>query len=572
MSESAQLPLGFSTPASEGGEEIVETLPPFDHGYFDALAAIGFAALADTYFDTPQTPLIRRTPAGFAITYRKQLRDRPQRHWLKYSVAASWQSKSWWVDGKALIKDAPFVKDSEPANTVNANQGRGGDKIKPYQALIETEGAEQSTVGDSFSLVTTADGVRKEPKPLRILYGAINKYCDGDWLNLAIYVCRHLGLELLEGSFEDDKITFNNAVLPQGSKGANSSNSYSITGSSLSVRISRALSRYTCLAVAGLVYASTGSTSAGFAVPVPGDMRLSSLHLIVRDNRARWTGTGFFFSYDNYLNYLKLLLRYNLERYALYSVAGANFIELGSAPSPAGSWQFAVPQHRYSEMSAECLQILLYRWKKATTPKVGSPPSINREAVRLLVRGFEHSDPASAAQGYLGYIADVGFSSERPFYPLYQTFFEEIMEYRYSDLLAAFRQEDVRAFVNLVRQETYSAVYHPPEQADSQPNYQMMRRLREVQSTEDLVQALVEIAIERGTSKLASAKGNRDTLKYLAMPFEPSITRLVELAEQTQNPRLIAQLVLAFALCRRENESVPQDKESGFEDSIADAA
>ncbi len=547
MSESAQLPLGFSTPASEGGEEIVETLPPFDHGYFDALAAIGFAALADTYFDTPQTPLIRRTPAGFAITYRKQLRDRPQRHWLKYTIPASW--KSGLKEG--TTRKAPGWDDKN---------------------LISTEGAAVDTSEDTTVTVSIGNKTIEIPRPDRKLYGTINKLGKPDWVNLCVYACRHRGLELIDGTFQEQSITFNSIVLPQGSKGGNASNSFSIGNSSLPKSLSRSMSRLTCLAVAGLLKASTGQIPDGFALPVPRDMRLSYLERLVDDNRRRIISNGFFFPYDNYLNYLKLLLRHHLRPKALECVAGASFIELGAAPSPAGSWQFAVPQHRYSEMSAERLHMLLYRWKKATTPKVGSPPSINREAVRLLVRGFEHSDPASAAQGYLGYIADVGFSSERPFYPLYQTFFEEIMEYRYSDLLAAFRQEDVRAFVNLVRQETYSAVYHPPEQADSQPNYQMMRRLREVQSTEDLVQALVEIAIERGTSKLASAKGNRDTLKYLAMPFEPSITRLVELAEQTQNPRLIAQLVLAFALCRRENESVPQDKESGFEDSIADAA
>ena len=543
MSEPAQLPLGFSTPSPDTAEEVTETLPPFDHGYFDALAAIGFAALADVYFDTPETPLIRRTPAGFAITYRNEPRERPRRHWLKYTVPASWSGK---LDDGTTKKAA----------------GWDGE------TLISTEGAAMDTSDDSTTSITVGNNVFEVKKPDRQLYGVINKLGKPDWVNLCVHACRHRGADLLEGTFEEDSVTFNSIVLPQGSKGGNAGNAFSIGNSSLPKSVSRSVSRLTCLAVAGLLYGATGNIPEGFALPVPKYMRLESLRGIVSDNRLRFISGGFFFPYDNYLNYLKLLLRHKLEPHALDSVAGANFIELGAAPSPAGSWQFAVPQHRYTETSAERLQILLYRWKKATMPKVGSPPSINREAVRLLVGGFEHSDPAAAADGYLGYIGDAGFSSERPFYPLYQTFFEEIMAHEYSDLLAAFRQEDVRAFINLVRQETYSAVYHAPGQADGQPNYQMMRRLREVQSTEDLVQALTEIAIERGTGKLASAKGDRDAMQYMSMPYEPSIARLVELAEDEHyNARMIAQLVLALALCRRENDSNDTDETNSAPDA-----
>jgi hypothetical protein len=215
----------------------------------------------------------------------------------------------------------------------------------------------------------------------------------------------------------------------------------------------------------------------------------------------------------------------------------------------------------YSENSASRLQMLLYRWKKAMTPRQGSNPSIDRVAVHRLMRGFERSDPSAAADGYLSYINAVGLKDgNNKYYPLYQNFFEEIMAYdpHYSKLLEAFQQEDVRAFINLVRQDTYSAVYHAPNQQDRQPNYQMMRKLREVQSPEDLILALSEISIERGMTKLALSKGENERSKQLSQmysrPLENSIYRLVQLADEYQNPRLIAQLVLAFALCRRHYE------------------
>jgi hypothetical protein len=547
MTTPATLPLGSPTPSVDATEEVTDTLPPFDHGYFDALAAIGFAALADTYFETPEAPLIRRTPAGFAITYHGKLRDRPQRSWLKYTIPASWAGEL----EKGTTKKAP---------------GWDGTQV------VSTEGAAVDTSDDTTTSITVGNKVYEVKKPDRQLYGVINKLGKPDWLNLCVYACRHRGLELLDGTFEESSVTFNSVVLPQGSKGGNASNAFSIGNSSLPKPTSRSASRRICLAVAGLLYSATGNIPEGFAVPVPRHIRLESLRGIISDNRLRLISGGFFFPYDNYLNYLKLLLRHKLEPHALDSVGGANFIELGAAPSPAGSWQFAVPAHRYTEMSAERLQTLLYRWKKVTTPKAGSPPSINREAVRLLVGGFERSDPASAAEGYLGYIGDAGFSGERPFYPLYQTFFEEIMANEYSELLGAFDQEDVRAFINLVRQETYRAVYPRPGQTAGQPNYQMMRRLREVQSTEDLLQALTEIAVERGTSKLASAKGERDAMKFMSMPFEPSITRLVQLAEDERyNARMIAQLVLALALSRREGDPASAEADHGGTGSDSEA-
>lgn len=524
--------------------EHTEHLPVFDNGYFDALVAIGFAALADSYFDTPKSPHIERTPAGFQVTYARVRRDPPDLGWLKYSLAASWKNKPELQEGTTF--KAP-----------------GWDQ----QKVIYTEGAVVDTSDDQEIQITIGDRITSIKAPERTLYGVINKLGKPDWVNLCIYACRHRGIELLEGHFEEKTITFNSIVLPQASKGANASNSFSIGNGSLSGSLSTKMSRLTVLAVAGLIRSASGQSPIGFAVPVPHDLRLEDLKRIVQANRERFINGGIFFPYDTYLSYLKLLLTYDLPRYSLGAVAGANFVELGTAASPSGSWQLAVPRHQYQFNSADRLQKLLLRWKIALRPKPKSDPSVDREAVRRLVRGFESSDPAAAAEGYLSYVTAVGLiSGTYRFYPLSQSFFEEIMSLTYSALLQEFQREEVRSFIDLIRRETYNAVYPPPGQPQGQPNYQMMRRLREVQSDEDFVQAITEIATERGITKLAAAKSEQDTMKFFAMPYEPSLIHLTHLAEQYKNPRLIAQLLLAFALCRRSGEQTTES-ETGSEDS-----
>lgn len=528
----------FTLTEAEPQLEVVEQLPTLDNGYFDTLVAIGFAALADAYFDTPGTPLIRRTPSGFEVTYHRKPRYPRNLDWLKYTVAASWKSKKDWRDG----------------TTLKAPGWDGSQVIDAEQAFVDTS--------DETKIDVEIRGkVHSIPRPERTLYGVINKLGKPDWVNLCVYACRHRGIELLDGEFEEESITFNSIVLPQASKGANASSSFSIGNSSLPKSFSRKVSRMTCLAVAGLIRCATGQLPVGFAVPVPREMRLEDLVLIAEENRARFISGGFFFPYDNYLNYLKLLLIHEFERHSLGSVVGANFVDLGTQSSPGGSWQLAVPKHKYSVESAERLQFLLYRWRKALTPRPGSDPSVDRTAVHRLVRGFERSDPLAAAEGYLSYIHAVGLNDgKNKYYPLNERFFEEIMSYdtNYSRLLEAFQRKEVRNLINLVRQDTYNAVHHGPDQQDRQPNYQMIRKLREVQSMEDLLTALTDIMVERGTTILALSKSENEQSKQLfktySQPLEDSIHRIVQLAEDYRNPRLIAQLILAFALSRRQYE------------------
>src|SRR5699024_2943211 len=92
----------------------------------------------------------------------------------------------------------------------------------------------------------------------------------------------------------------------------------------------------------------------------------------------------------------------------LKGVAGASFIELGTSASPSGTWQLMYPSHKSSIESVERLQNILVNWRKKKTIRKGSDPSINRKAVRILMKGFESSNPQSAAEGYLQYLDAVG--------------------------------------------------------------------------------------------------------------------------------------------------------------------
>jgi len=554
----SQLPMfGQPDEATEAPEDVTEMLPVFDYGYFDALVAVGFAALADAYFDTEGSPLIERDPTGFSVSYTQEPRENLDLGWLRYSLAADWKEKDWFENGWTLVKDADAITEK-----------REGAR-RSHEALIHAEGALIDTSDDSTVDIKVGGETYGIAEPRRKLVAAINKLADATWFNLCVYLCRHQGRALLRDEFEESKVTFNSAVLPQASKGANSSNSYSIGNSSLSKTVSRNLSRSTCLAVAGLVRVAIGDLGQGFAIPVPRRIRLQHLTMIAKENRRRFVNGGFFFPFDNYLSFLKLLLTYTEiedgpdpgEPILLSSVAGASFVELGNAPSPSGTWQLTVPNHEYSISSVERLQTLLYRWKKAKTAKPGRDPSVDRAAVRQLVRGFERSDPLDAAEGYLAYVFDVGLrrkenNQDVTYTALPQPFFKEIMSHTHSDLLRECQSDEVRRFIDLVRRETYNTIYPSEEQRavnyheKVQPNYAMMRKLREVQDTDDFTETITEIAVERGTKRIAMEKGDSEEKEFLAMPYEPSISKLVELAEK-HDARLVAQVILSLALCRR---------------------
>jgi hypothetical protein len=614
----SQIPMfGQPDEATDTPEDITEMLPVFDYGYFDALVAIGFAALADAYFNTEESPLIERGPAGFSVTYTPKPRENPDLGWLRYSIGKKWPQKEWFVEGRTKSKDAPYIEDAVFLKEVEAkreeeegpkyekverqsavgSKGEAQDlpegekwRVKPsYFTLVDTEGAAVS-LSEEEEWISVPDR-SKFRNPIRELYATINslRTSNAPWFNLCVYLCRNRGEDLIEnkdlaasedageevslekGIFKDDYVTLNATLLPQASKGANSERAFSITNGSLGTPLVRSLSRRNCFAVAGLLYAAVGHyhlPTKGFSVPVPQRLRLEDVRWISSRNRRRFVPNGFFFQYDNYLNLVRQLLTYREEEdlpeaeRTLFSVAGANFIELGEqGKPPQGPWQFVVPNHGYTIDSVEQLRQLLGDWREKNKTRLGKEASVDRAAVRQLVRGFERSDPLDAAEGYLAYVFDVGLcrkenNQDVTYTALPQPFFKEIMSHTHSDLLRECQSDEVRRFIDLVRRETYNTIYPSEEQRavnyheKVQPNYAMMRKLREVQDTDDFTETITEIAVERGTKRIAMEKGDSEEKEFLAMPYEPSISKLVELAEK-HDARLVAQVVLSLALCRR---------------------
>jgi len=513
-------------------EWVTEQLPVIDNGYYDTLVAIGFGALVDSYFETPKSPLIKWTPEGFKIIYVKKLRTNPDLQWLKYSLAKSWKgSLDEGMTKKAL----------------------GWDKLEQ----IKHEGAVVDVSENTKIEIQINNRKEKIIKPDRKLYSAINGNLKKQvtWFNLCVYTCHNRGLSLLENDFEEKSITLNSLVFPQGSKGANSSNSYSIGNSSLTNKYSTSISRFTPIAVAGLVFAAIGEIPTGFAIPVPLKMRVSTLGRMAYENKRRYVNQGFFFPFDNYLNFVRLLLIYSKEFKAkmtetpkLKGAIGASYVELGTSSSASGTWQLIVPSHRYSLLSVDNLKQVLRYWKKAKQGKNNSEPSIDRKAVFNLMTGFESSDINKVVEGYLRYLTVIG--SKDKFKPLNQTFFEEIMAYdkKYQELLEQFKSEEIQRFINLIRQDTIQKVYKTNGKKEL-PNYQLIRKLREVQNADDFVQAIIEISIDRSSNKIASAQGSNDAMQYMSFPYEGSLDKLMNLAEDNRyTPRLIAQLLLAFAM------------------------
>lgn len=515
----------------------IAKLPVVDNGYYDTLAAIGFGALANSYYETPNSPLIKWTNNGFQVHYVKKLRSTPNLHWLKYSVAKSWRQKG-------LEKGLTY-------------KSSGWDGTKN----IETNDSEVDVSDNSKISVPIRGEQREIDNPERRLYSVINGLGNPRWFNLCIYACKNRGIEILEGNFEEDKVTFNKTVFPLGSKGANSQNSFSITNSTMSKTVSRSVSWLTCLAVAGLAISAIGQSSKGFAVPIPSKMRINVLAQLSSKNRRRYVNWGFFFPFDNYLNFVKLLLIHAEEfeiklgeTPKLRGVTGVNFVELGTSASPSGTWKLTVPSHKYTVGSVADLQELFVNWRQEKTPRLGSDPSIDRKAVRTLMNGFEASNPQSAAEGYLQYLDAVGLDGN--YNLLNQIFFEEIMAHsnKYSELLEEFKTEEIQRFIQLLRQDTIQRVYSSNGKKDP-PNYQVIRRLREIQSPQDFVEAITEIAVERGSNKLASSQSTEDSMQYMSLPYEGSLEKLIELAEDDRfTPRLIAQLLLSFALSTQKSK------------------
>lgn len=525
------------------------TLGRIDGGYFDALAAIGCAALIDAYYDCKRSPLIVWKSHCFEIIYAGTERETPNLSWLKYSVAGTWR------------------KDNDPAKW-KAPKGFTL-KAKGWDGIVEipTHEVEIDVSLDKKTFIDIGGKRHEITDPHRQLYGVVNKLGAPDWFNLCVYAGHKRGLDLLHDRFDEPTIGMNSIVLPQASKGAFSKGAFSIGNSSLPASVTRPLSRMTCLAVAGFVVAVQGQApqkgEQGFILPVPKHIRLNAIRHIAKGNRERFVSKGVFFGYDNYLSFLRLLLIYiddhdaNEEEISLHSVAGARFISLGTSSSPAGAWSLAVPKYRYSLASVERLQRLLIDWKRKATAGARGTVSIDRVALARLVQGFAEGVPMAAAEGYLNYIFSTGLISKQgSFYPLNQSFFEEIMNATYSELVDKLLGEDIKPFIDIIRRETFNEVY----KKTPSPNYQMMRKLREVQSVEDFVVAVSEIAIERAVTTIATSKSETAKAKFWAR--ERALVELIALAEaKAYSPRLIAQLILALALCKRPYEAAEGEEE-----------
>jgi len=583
-------------------------LPIIDNGYFDALVAIGAAALIDSFFGQEQPLFIKKTTDGYLINYPTTTKSTPNLGWLCYSLPKSWKNNE-------VIKNNPNQtlrlrrKTEKHENKANLTQNKNSnesnnneskDSKEEKKILFDHEGCVVDTSIENIIKIQIGDKITEIKDPIIQLYGVANKLGDPAWMNLCVFIARNHGTNLVFNDLKE-KISFNSLIYPQGSKGANSSNSFSVNNGSIPFAFvkdqnwsSLYMSKYIILATCGFIYASTGrlngsnsKSTSNIVIPMPQTMTIGALGSIIKRNRERKILGGFFFPYDNYLNYIKLLLIYQSNKFdplteTLAGVVGASYIDLGNSSSPSATWQLTVPKHKYSLSSLELLQKLLRSWWAASKAKGDSDPSVNRKAVRTLMQGFEDSDLPPVLEGYLSYISIHGLirnsnSGVIKFKFLSQTFFEEIMEHQksYGKLLQAFKSEEVQDFIQLVRQQTYSMVYYPPNRPkpSGNPNYQVMRKLKEVQSVGDLVNAISSISIDRSMSKIASAKGSDDGLKYLSLPSESSITTLTALAEEYEHEggaRLVAHLVLTFALSKRTNEQVSDDEQTEPDDNDKD--
>jgi hypothetical protein len=522
----------FSIPKPvESAELRTEKLPVIDNGYFDVLIAIGYAALADSFYDGP-SPRIEKTPVGFEVTHATSVKARPNLGWLKYSLAASWTKEEDFKDGDLIKKDKAWD---------------GAEVLPHYGTVVDTR-------DDPQVFVETGARIIKVKEPYRELYGVINKLGSPKWFNACVYTCREKGLELLRNEF-DGKLSVNSIVLPQSSKGAMSSGSFSIANGSLPGKLVGTWSRETCLAVAGLVAGARGSIKKGFALPVPRSISYSFLQHLVSRNRKRIVPNDFFFPYNNYLYYLKLLAAYGTSgKEMLAAVSGAKFIELGTQSSPAGVWSLSVPPYAYSFSSVDDLYSLLLNWRSAVKPRKTSEPNINRLAVNRLMRGFEQGDIAAFVEGYLSYLETVGLKESRiPHFLTTNQFFEVMRSNtsKYQELVAELRGPILEPIIELIRQDTYDKVFKAREGKSDPPDYQMIRKLREVQNHEDLVTAICEIAIKRSIDKMASENTQSNERKYHNLPTQEGIAKIIELSESGRyTPKLVANLLLALALSK----------------------
>lgn len=528
----------FETGWKEYEKDLIKKqLPRLDGGYYDTLVAIGYAALADSYYGTEESPSpkIAYHTEGYIISYDKTKRMEPDIGWLKYSIAASW---------KSMDKDNVLAHSTYKDNT--------GDKVptvKHYGAVVDTSTSRNVVVeiGDSKISISA---------PLRQLYGVLNKLGSPKWLNAAVFMAREHGDEILNLSFPN-KLSFNSIIFPQGSKGGNSSSAFSIANGSLSATLAKQWGAINSLAAAGLIFSARGNNQDGFSLPVPDNISLSLYRELVDKNRRRLISGGVFYSYMNYLYYLKLIVTYRdksnreeLNTKSLRGVCGAKFVELGTQSSPAGNWFIAMPSVHYTVAEVDKIERLLYAWRKAAQPKAMAAPNINRAALSQLMRGFEEGHINSFLEGYLAYLDQISYGKNGSLESLNYQIIIKIMAKKtdYTKLVEVMRSEAVAPLIRIIRRETYFKVFSG-EEGKEHPNYQLIRQLQEVQSKSAFVNALLEISIVQSKENFASIKAKNNGPYIPAHPTEDAIATLIQLTD-TEDPRLLAKLLLAFGMAK----------------------
>lgn len=535
--------------STDSASTVTVDLPVLDGGYFDTLVAIGYAKLAESVYAADET-VIRYVGTHYQVIRGTKELVTHELNWLRYTYPASWKDKG---DKVTLIehKKLMFKKSSWDGNITVPHFGLYVDTSDDRKITIE-QGNDQTEIID----------------PIRELYGVLNKHGEPPWLNDCIFTCRARALEIVNDNFNETGITFNSIILPQSNKGGNSANSFSIGNTSLPKKHVVQWSREICLAVAGLIIGARGSIQNGFAIPMPLNISIETLERLVQQNRRRSIYRGFFFAFDNYTYYLNLLLLYREEldsERALRAIGGMRLIELGAAASPAGTWQFSIPQYDYSMDDVDRLRNLLRQWRRAVQHKATSTPNINRAAVTQFMRGFEQADLSHFLEGFFIYLSAIDLIKNYSRGTIHQDLIIKIMKEnaknnpQLSLMIESLLGPKVAPFIEVIRQDTYSRAIVQKGKEAKQPDFQMIRKLREVQSTTDLLTALTEISIKRSIDKFAEQTSNRENKMFLNLPTQEGMATLIKLAEEISNPRLVAHTLLALAMSKKDYQEPEPD-------------
>ena len=490
-----------------------ETLEPLDGGYYDTLAAIGLAALADSLYDGV-SPEIERYASGYVVRYDNISRKIPDLGWLRYSIAASWHKKqSEWLVHSTKMDDFKIG---------------AGKEVLHGDAVVDTK--------DEPKIIVERGKTRTlRVAPLRLLYGAINKLGSPTWMNACVQIAREHGDALVKGSLNPD-VSFNSIVHPGGNKGGNSANAFSILNGSLSKRVSGKHWRQTILASLGLIFAARGSISDGFVIPYPQKITVSKLRDLVNTVRLKSLSIGPIMPYQGYCHYLRLITVLEYNGLLLFGVGGASFIELGAASSPAGNWLLCVPMHLYTVSEVDRIEAFLKYWQRAVTKNNNT--SINRADLEKFMTGFAGGDWLAYTEGYLRALSVLPFTPDLVYKLLPETIIHHAMnstKKKYNELAQALSQEPIQSLINVVRSRTVYRAKNTSDKA-SQVDYTLIQRLRDPHSADDLIQALAGMVTESRIEQFSKEKASinleaTDKNKKSSLVRESSIPEVMRLSD-----------------------------------------